>query len=315
MRVFATALAPILLTITPAAAQDHSAHTPPPPVQTAPAPAPVPDVGRDRTPAPAPTTDADAGHDAEMQIDTATPAEPGSGPADAADLYFDPAVMARAREQLRVENGEVITHAIIIDELEAGFNDDEETYAWNAQGWYGGDIHRFWWKSEGEGAFENELEDAELQLLYSRAVTPYFDLQAGVRQSYLEGEDRTDLVLGVQGLAPYWFEVGAAAFVSTEGDVTARAEAEYDLRLTQRLILQPSAELNLAAQDIPDLDIGAGLTDANVGVRLRYEFTRRFAPYVGAEWTSALGETRDIREALGADTQSTRAVIGLRALF
>lgn len=122
-------------------------------------------------------------------------------------------------------------------------------------------------------------------------------------------------MLAVQGLAPYWFEVGAAAFVSTDGDLTARAEAEYDLRLTQKLILQPSVELNFAAQDIPDLDIGAGFTDANVGVRLRYEFSRRFAPYVGIEWSSALGETHDSREALGDDTQSTRAVIGLRALF
>lgn len=223
--------------------------------------------------------------------------------------------MAQARRQLIAENGGMRTYAIIVERLEAGFDDDSESYAWHAQGWYGGAINRFWWKSEGEGAFENELEDAELQLLYGRAVTPYFDLQAGVRQSYLEGEDRTDLVLGVQGLAPYWFEVGAAAFVSTEGDVTARAEAEYDLRLTQRLILQPSAELSFAAQDIPDLDIGAGFTGAEVGLRLRYEFSRDFAPYVGVEWTSALGETRDIREALGEDTQSTRAIIGVRALL
>ena len=223
--------------------------------------------------------------------------------------------MARAREQLVTENGGMRTHAVILEQLEAGFDDESETYAWHVQGWYGGDVHRFWWKSEGEGAFGEEIEHAELQLLYSRAVTPYFDLQAGVRQSYLDGEDRTDLVLGVQGLAPYWFEVGAAAFVSTEGDVTARVEAEYDLRLTQKLILQPSAELNFAAQDIPDLDVGAGFTDANVGVRLRYEISRSFAPYVGVEWTSALGETRDIRESLGADTQSTRALIGLRALF
>lgn len=238
-----------------------------------------------------------------------------SSQANAADLYFDPAAMARAREQLLTENGGMRTYAIVIERLEAGFADDSETYAWHAQGWYGGDINRFWWKSEGEGAFEDELEHAELQLLYSRAITPYFDLQAGVRQSYIEGEDRTDIVLGVQGLAPYWFEVSAAAFVSTDGDVTARAEAEYDLRLTQKLILQPAAELNFAAQDIPDLDVGAGLTDATVGVRLRYEISRRFAPYVGVEWSSAIGETRDIREALGDDTQSTRAVIGLRALF
>jgi copper resistance protein B len=298
VRVFATALAPILLTITPAAAQDHSAHTQTPPAQTAPAQAPDPHARHVATPSPQPA-----------------PAIASDAQANAADLYFDPAMMARAREQLRVENGEVITHAIILDRLEATSSDGAEGYAWDAQGWYGGDINRFWWKSEGEGAFENDLEDAELQLLYSRAVTPYFDLQGGVRQSYLEGEDRTDLVLGVQGLAPYWFEVDAAAFVSTEGDVTARAEAEYDLRLTQRLILQPSAELNFAAQDIPDLDMGAGFTDAEVGLRLRYEFSRRFAPYVGVEWTSALGETRDIREALGEDTQSTRAVIGLRALF
>ena len=299
MRVFATALAPILLTIAPAAAQDHSAHAPSPPAQTTPEEAPDPHAGHDmQTPSPQPA-----------------PAIARNVQANAADLHFDAAAMARARQQLIAENGGMRTYAVIVERLEAGFDDDSETYAWHAQGWYGGDIHRFWWKSEGEGAFENNLEDAELQLLYSRAVTPYFDLQAGVRQSYLEGQDRTDLVLGVQGLAPYWFEVGAAAFVSTEGDVTARAEAQYDLRLTQRLILQPSAELNFAAQDMPDLDMGAGFTDAEVGLRLRYEVSRRFAPYVGVEWTSALGETRDIREALGEDTQSTRAVIGLRALF
>lgn len=291
MRMIAALVAPLMLAAAlPAAAQDHTHH-------------------ETETPAP----DPHAMH-APPQPQS-TPGIADEGEANAADLYFDPAVMAQARRQLVSENGGMRTYAVIVEQLEASFDDDDESYAWHAQGWYGGDIHRFWWKSEGEGAFENKLEDAELQLLYSRAVTPYFDLQAGVRQSYFDGEDRTDLVLGVQGLAPYWFEVGATAFVSTEGDVTARAEAEYDLRFTQRLILQPSAEINLAAQDIPDLDVGAGFTDIEVGLRLRYEFTRRFAPYVGVEWTSALGETRDIREALGEDTQSTRALIGVRALF
>lgn len=256
-----------------------------------------------------------AQHDAQSAAPAAQPTPAAAGEANAADLYFDPAAMARAREQLVTENGGMRTHAIIIERLEAGLDDESETYAWHTQGWYGGDINRFWWKSEGEGAFDGELEHAELQLLFSRAVTPYFDLQAGLRETYLDGEDRTDVVVGIQGLVPYWFEVGVAAFVSTEGDVTARAEAEYDLRLTQKLILQPNAELNFAAQDIPALDAGAGFTDANVGVRLRYEITRGFGPYVGVEWTSALGETRDIRETLGRDTQSTRAVIGLRALF
>lgn len=292
MRMIAALVAPLVLAAAmPAAAQDHPHHN-------AETPAPDPHAGPVTPPGPQPA-----------------PASIGDAQANAADLYFDPEIMARARQHLLNENGGMRTHAILLEQLEAGFGDDEATYAWQVQGWYGGDVHRFWWKSEGEGAFENELEDAELQLLYSRAVTPYFDLQAGVRQSYAEGEDHTDLVLGVQGLAPYWFEVGAAAFVSTEGEVTARAEAEYDLRLTQRLILQPSAELNIAAQDIPDLDIGAGFTDAEIGLRLRYEISRSFAPYVGVAWSSALGETRDLRRALGEDTQSTRALIGVRALF
>lgn len=292
MKLVVAAIAPLMFAAAlPAAAQDHSAHQ-----------------------SQASETDPHAAHETSPSPPPAL-ANPGQGPAHAADLYFDQAVMARAREQLRVENGGMITHAIYIDELEASFGDGHEGYAWHAQGWYGGDIHRLWWKTEGEGAFEDDLEHAELQLLYSRAVTPYFDLQAGVRQSYLDGEERTDLVLGVQGLAPYWFEVGAATFISTEGDLTARAEAEYDLRLTQKLILQPTAELNFAAQDIPDLEIGAGFSDVELGMRLRYEVSRQFAPYIGLEWAAAIGETRDIREAGGAETEATRAVIGLRTWF
>ena len=289
MRMIAAFVAPLVLVAAmPAAAQDHAQHE----TQT---PAPDPHAGHEPTPS-----------------RQSTPAIGSDAQANAADLYFDAAAMARARQQLVAENGGMRTHAIIVERLEAGLDDDSETYAWHAQGWYGGDIHRFWWKSEGEGAFENELEDAELQLLYSRAVT-YFDLQAGVRQSYLEGEDRTDLVIGVQGLAPYWFEVGAAAFVSTEGDVTARAEAEYDLRLTQRLILQPSAELNFAAQDIPDLDIGRGN-------RRRCQFAAAMNSVVALRPMSASnGRALSAKPATfakpSAKTPNPHAVIGLRARF
>lgn len=299
MRVFVTALAPILLTIAPAAAQDHSAHGQPPPAQTAPAQAPDPHAGHvtEAPPSPVPSAMVD------------------DGPANAADLYFDPAVMARSREQLRVENGQVITHAVILDRLETSFDDGGEGYAWDVQGWYGGDINRFWWKSEGEGAFDSDVGHAELQLLYSRAITPYFDLQGGVRQTYRPEGDRTDLVLGVQGLAPYWFEVDGALFVSNEGEVTARAQAEYDLRLTQRLILQPRAEVSLSVQEIPQFAIGAGVTDVLAGARLRYEITRSFAPYVGVEWSAALGDTRDLIKTNGDDADATRVVFGVRALF
>jgi copper resistance protein B len=258
-------------------------------------------------------------HAAHTQQDRHSPqwAEPSAdAPSDhAADLYFDPDDMARARRQLLIENGGMPTRAFFIDQLELGADDNHETYAWDMQGWRGGDIHRFWWKSEGEGDLDSEIDYAELQLLYSRAVTPYFDLQAGVRQSYRPEGDRTDLVVGIQGLAPYWFEVSAETFVSNKGEITARAEAEYDLRLTQRLILQPSAELSLSAQDVPEFSIASGITALELGARLRYELRRDFAPYIGVEWESAIGATRDIVEAQAEDTDTARFVIGLRAFF
>ena len=235
------------------------------------------------------------------------PAAATAGPAHAADLYFDPAQMQKIREVMRAENGAMRTGMAMLDQLETTFSDDAEGYAWNALGWYGGDINRFWWKTEGEGEFGDALEEAELQLLYGRAISPYFDLQAGLRQEYTPDEDRTDLVLGIQGLAPYWFEVNATAFLSSEGELRARAESEYDLRMTQRLILQLHAEVNLSAEDIPELDLSSGITSAEIGVRLRYESSRRFAPYVGVQWAHTSGVTDDSNDA--------QFMIGLRAWY
>ncbi len=245
------------------------------------------------------------------------PLPPGatSGPAHAADTLFDPAEMAAAREQLRVENGDVRTTAVIIDQLEASFGDGEEGYALDAQGWTGGDINRFWWKSEVEGDFDGEVEEAEIQALYSRAFRPFFDFQTGLRQTYRPEGDRTDLVVGVQGLAPYWFEVDAAAFLSNKGELTARAEAEYDQRITNRWIVQPRAEVVLSAEDIPELRIGSGLTSLQIGARLRYEFHKEFAPYVGLEWTKSFGNTADFLEADGRSSEDTRLVVGIRTWF
>lgn len=243
------------------------------------------------------------------------PADARSGPEHAAELFYDPAEMARERENLREGTGGMRSSAFFIDRLEASFDDKSENYLWDAQGWYGGDIHRFWWKSEGDGAFDGELEEAELQVLYSRAITPYFDLQTGVRQTYRPQGDRTDIVVGLQGLAPYWFELDAAAFLSNEGELTAGAEAEYDLRLTQRWILQPRAEVSVSVHDIPEFDIAAGVTNIEAGARLRFEFTRQFAPYIGVEWTSAVGGTRDLIEASGEDPDSTRLILGVRTWF
>ena len=307
----------------------HAGHVMPPP-----APAqPDPHAGHDMsTMSPAPA-DPHAGHDmSTMNMgppDVPTSADnPGrppedplpaaalNGPTHAADLVFGAEAMAAARRTLVRENGDVRATAIIIDRLEAGFGDADETWLWDVQGWSGGDINRFWWKSEGEGDFGGDLEDAELQALYSRAVTPFWDVQAGVRQDFRpEGEDTTHLVLGVQGLAPYWWEIDAAAFLSTEGDLTARVEAEYDQRITQRLILQPRLEIDASASDIPELEIGSGLSSVEAGLRLRYEFRKEFAPYVGVEWSRALGDTADYIEARGGEVNDTRVVVGLKAWF
>jgi copper resistance protein B len=249
-------------------------------------------------------------------VETPPPAAARAAPANAADLLFDPAVMAAARKQLLVENGDVRTIAVLVDTLEAGFGDGEKGYSWNAQGWGGGDINRFWWKTEGEGAFDGKLHDAEVQALYSRAVAPFWDLQAGVRQDFRpDGDDTTHLTVGVQGVAPYWFEMSAAAFLSTEGDLTARAEAEYDQRLTQKWILHPAIEVALSASAIPELEIGSGLTSVTAGLRLRYEIRKEFAPYVGVEWSHSFGDTADYARARGDDVDATRLVVGIKAWF
>ena len=238
-----------------------------------------------------------------------------SGPAHAAAAIWGADRMTGARDILRRENGVVRATAVIVDRLEVGFGDGEEGWTWDVAGWTGGDINRFWWKSEAEGDFDGEIE-GEVQALYSRAISPFWDVQAGVRQDFGEGEENpTHLVLGLQGLAPYWWEVDAAAFVSSEGDLTARVEAEYDQRITQKLILQPRVEVEASAADIPELGLGSGLTHIEAGLRLRYEIAKEFAPYVGIEWSRELGDTADFTRAAGGEPEHTRFVIGLKAWF
>ena len=224
--------------------------------------------------------------------------------------------MAPSRDNLARENGGMRTGSVLIERLEARIAADggEDGYVWDAQAFYGGDINRFVLKTEGEGEFGGELEDAEIQALYSRAIGPFFDLQAGVRFDP-EPDARGHLVVGVQGLAPYMFHVDGALFLSDRGDLTARLEGEYDQRITQRLIVQPRLEVELSAQDIPERGIGAGITKIEPGVRLRYEIEREFAPYVGIEYEAALGETADIVRAAGEDPDGLKVMIGLRAWF
>ncbi len=223
--------------------------------------------------------------------------------------------MQPARNALRREHGGGAFSQVMIDLAEMTVLDGEEGFKFEADAWFGGDINRFVLKAEGEGEFGDAVDSVELKALYSRAIGPYFNLQAGVRQDLGVGPDRTDAVLGVEGLAPYWLEVDGYLYLSTEGELRASASAEYDQRLTQRLILQPKAEFDLSAQDIAELGIGAGLTSAELGLRLRYEFAREFAPYVGVVHAAKFGQTADFARALGDDPSATNLVVGLRAWF
>ena len=239
-----------------------------------------------------------------------------SGPAHAADAIFGTEAMAAARARVLEETGAMGTTAVMLERLEAGFGDDDTALVWDAQGWIGGDIHRFVWKTEGEGDFDGGVEEFEVQALYSRAVLPFWDVQVGVRHDVVDdGEDVTHLVAGVQGMTAGWWEVDAALFLSTEGDLTARAEAEWDIRLTQRWILQPRGELDLSAADDPARGLTSGFTSIEAGLRLRYEIRREFAPYVGVEWHRALGGAADLARAGGHSVEDTRLLIGLRAWF
>lgn len=232
-----------------------------------------------------------------------------------AEQYYDPQEMRAARAHAMHHMGAQNDWFVMADRLEMQFNDGEETLLWDLNGWYGGDINKLWIKSEGEYSFEGGgFEDAEVQALWSRAISPYFDLQTGVRYDF-EPEGRVHGVLGVQGLAPYWFEIDAAAFISDDGDLTARIEAEYELLLTQCLILQPRIEAEFSAQDIPEFQTGSGLTSLDAGLRLRYEIKREIAPYVGVEWRGNFGDTADYIRADGSDPKDTYFVAGLRFWF
>lgn len=239
-----------------------------------------------------------------------------SGPEHAADTVWDPALMAEKRAtKLIAEHGAFIGSNILLDRLEARMQDGADGYAWDAQAWFGGDYDKFWLKSEGEGAFGEAVESVEIQTLYSRALDPWFNLQAGVRYDLRPRPDRAHLVLGVEGLAPYWFEVDAALFLSDRGDLSARLEAEYDQRLTNRLILQPSVELEIAAQKVPELGLGAGLSSIEAGLRLRYEFEPEYAPYVGVEYHRSLGDSARYSRASGEEAGGWALLLGLRAWF
>jgi len=263
---------------------------------------------------PAEDTGAPAVADAPAAAPSATPAP--NAPADhAADAYYDPAAMARARETLRHESGGMPNSMLLIDRMEWRPGPGAHGYAWEIEGWTGGDIDRLAIKSKAEGSFDGSADEMEFQLGWLHAIDPWFNVRAGVRQDLQPRPHRTYAVLAVEGLAPYWFELEGEVFLSQKGEVMARTEASYDQRLTQRLILQPRAEVNLSAQDVPELRMGSGFTSVELGLRLRYEIAREFAPYVGINWDRKLGPTVRYARAEDENPDALRFVAGVRFWF
>ena len=220
------------------------------------------------------------------------------------------------------ETDEIALVKIMVDQFEYRDNEskNKNTLRWDMQGWYGRDYNKFWFKFEGEDEVSSDNGNLELQTLYSRAVTAFWDFQVGARydRQYGGGANSNDnffAVVGVQGLAPYWFEMEPALFIRDDGDVSARLVSTYDMRFTQRLILQPRLEVNASASEDRNLGIGKGLNDIQLGTRLRYEIKREFAPYIGLEWKKQFGDTADFSRAEGNDIDNTALVTGIRFWF
>ncbi len=207
-----------------------------------------------------------------------------------------------------------IQRFVLLDRLEAWNADPGTGFEWEGQAWVGTDLNRVWLRSEGE-QIDGKLESADLELLYGRSVATWWDVVTGIRHDFKPGASQDFVAFGVVGLAPYKFEVEATAYLGQGGQTAARFEAEYETLLTNRLILQPLIEVNLYGKNDERRGIGSGLSTVEAGLRLRYEFTRRFAPYIGVVRERAFGRTADFRRLDGEATNDTRIVAGLRVWF
>lgn len=294
----AVAVALSLAVAVPAFAQhhDHSGHATPEPVA-----APEQDE-------PAQHDHAAMGH-AEHGASSAVPHE-AIPPVTAEDL----AAAFPAIDHHAMQHAPAFNHKVTFNRLEAWDADEGSGQAWEGIAWFGTDTDRLWLRSGGE-RMGGHTESADLEVLYGRSVSPWWDVVAGVRHDFKPGDARSWAAFGVQGMAPYRFEVSATAYVGEDGQIAANVEAEYTLRITNRLILQPLIKVDIAAKDDPDYGIASGLTGVEAGLRLHYEVTRRFAPYVGVVHERAVGDTADLRRAAGESARDTRVVAGVRIWF
>jgi copper resistance protein B len=227
----------------------------------------------------------------------------GMGPASEAAPYGAPV----GDERTYVHGG--------LDQLEVRVGAGADALYWDGEAWIGTDSDRLWLKSEGDDNSYGEVSDGRVEALYSRPVTTYFDAQAGVRHDLDSRPGRTWAAFGVEGLAPYFFNIDSAVYVSGDGRLAARAMVSHDQLLTQRLILSPEAEVNLYSKDDPQRLVGSGLSDIDAGLRLSYEITRKIAPYIGVVYQGSFGRTAALVRAADERTGGVKLALGLRGWF
>ncbi|MBL1274608.1 MAG: copper resistance protein B [Ectothiorhodospiraceae bacterium] len=245
----------------------------------------------------------------------------GSAPADARDPHANSGGYSIESGQYALPGPRILKLAdeynfgmLLIDRFETVRTSDNTSSVYDLQAWYGRDYDRLVFKAEGD-VDDGTLEEATTELLWGHAIATFWDTQLGVRYDNGEGPDRNWLAFGVQGLAPYWFEVDITGYIGENGRSALSLEAEYEVLITQKLIFQPRIEAEVYGKDDLQRGIGSGLSEVALGFRLRYEFVREFGPYVGVEWASKYGNTADIARAADQDTSETRAVAGVRFWF
>ena len=223
-------------------------------------------------------------------------------------------VLLAAPDVFAVGGDDPVLAKVMIDKLEWRDGDGGDLWVWDADAWIGKDLDKLWFKTEGEYA-NSTTEGAYLETLYSRAIAPYWDFQAGWRHDFRPKPTRDWFAVGVMGLAPYWFEVDATLYAGGNGTIAGHLDAEYEILFTQKLILSPELELSFSGDDDPACGVGSGVTDLELGLRLRYEIRREFAPYIGINWEKKFGDTADFAKEEGEPSADLQFVAGVRAWF
>lgn len=213
-----------------------------------------------------------------------------------------------------VHDDMIFVHGIL-DQFEARTDGRTPYLRWSGEGWMGTDYDKLWIKTEGFRRRDGSVDDGKQEFLYSRAISTYFDLQAGLRSDIDSSRNRNWAAFGFEGLAPYFFTVSGTVYARDSGHFAANFEASYDLLLTSRLILQPQVEIDLYSNSDPARLIGAGISGIDTGLRLRYEFERKFAPYIGVAYEGKFGQTASFARRAGENTSGVRFVFGARTWF